>query len=54
MEKAKSAYRASRAMNFYVDPARGHDDFLMSLALAVEAAKFYAPRKAKGNIQVEY
>ena len=38
MEKAKSQYRPSQTMNFYVDPAQGHDDFLMSLALLVEAA----------------
>jgi hypothetical protein len=36
-------------MNFYVDPGRGHDDFLMSLALVVEAAGQYAPRGAKGS-----
>ena len=35
--------------NFYVDPARGHDDFLMSLALLVEAAKQYTPKTAKGG-----
>ena len=49
MEKAKSQYRPSRTMNFYVDPAEGHDDFLMSLALVVEAARQYAPRGAKGS-----
>jgi len=48
MENARSHYRPSRTMNFYVDPARGHDDFLMSLALLVEAAGRYAPRGAKG------
>ena len=41
MEKAKSQYRPSQTMNFYVDPAQGHDDFLMSLALLVEAANQY-------------
>ena len=51
MEKAKSAYRASRTMNFYVEPAQGHDDFLMSLALAVEAGRFYAPRTARGEMR---
>jgi len=35
-------------MNFYVDPAQGHDDFLMSLALLVEAAR-YLPRHARGR-----
>ena len=49
MERARSQYRASQTMNFYVDPAQGHDDFLMSLALVVEAAKGYEPRAAKGE-----
>ena len=48
MTMAKSHYRPSRTMNFYVDPVRGHDDFLMSLALLVEAASRYSPRGAKG------
>jgi len=49
MEKAKSQYRPNQTMNFYVDPAHGHDDFLMSLALLVEAANPYSPRGARGN-----
>ena len=49
METAKSQYRPSQTMNFYVDPAQGHDDFLMSLALLVEAVGQYAPRGAKGS-----
>jgi hypothetical protein len=49
MELARSHYRPSQTMNFYVDPARGHDDFLMSLALAVEAARRYEPKKAVGE-----
>jgi len=48
-EKAKSCYRPNQTINFFVDPSQGHDDFLMSLALLVEAGKDYAPRKAKGN-----
>ena len=44
MEKARSQYRASQTMNFYVDPSQGHDDFLMSLALAVEAGRGYEVR----------
>jgi hypothetical protein len=39
-------------MNFYVDPAQGHDDFLMSLALLVEAAGKYSPRSAKGSLRL--
>jgi hypothetical protein len=49
MERAKSHYRPSRTMNFYVDHSHGHDDFLMSLALLVEAANRYSPRSAKGR-----
>ncbi len=49
MEKARSQYRPSQTMNFYVDPAQGHDDFLISLALVVEAANRYQPRGARGK-----
>jgi len=49
MEKARSQYRPSQTINFYVDPSHGHDDFLMSLALAVEAGREYVPRGAKGS-----
>ena len=51
MERAKSQYRPSQTMSFYVDPAQGHDDFLMSLALLVEAASQYTPRAARGNLK---
>jgi hypothetical protein len=46
---AKSVYRASRTMNFFVEPGRGHDDFLMSLALVLEAANVYQPKTARGS-----
>jgi hypothetical protein len=49
MERAKSQYRSNQTMNFYVDPSQGHDDFLMSLALLVEARKQYVPRGARGT-----
>jgi len=49
IEKARSQYRPNQTMNFYVDPSRGHDDFLMSLALTIEAANRYEPREAKGK-----
>ena len=47
MERAKSVFRPSQTMNFYVAPAEGHDDFLMSLALLIEASE-YKPRSARG------
>jgi hypothetical protein len=48
LAKARSTFRPNQTMNFYVDPAVGHDDFLTSLALLVEAAK-YKPRAARGR-----
>ena len=49
LEKARANYRPNQTMSFYVDPADGHDDLLMSLALAVEAARDYAPKIARGG-----
>ena len=49
LARAQSQYRPNQTMNFYVDPSRGHDDFLMSLALLVEAANQYSPRSARGS-----
>jgi hypothetical protein len=53
MERAKSQYRPSQTMNFYVNPSEGHDDFLMSLALLVEAANQYEPKTAVGSVREE-
>jgi len=47
--RARSQFRANQTMNFYVDPQEGHDDYLMSLALLVEAADQYTPRSARGS-----
>jgi len=49
MVKAKSVYRPNQTLNFFVDPGDGHDDYLVSLALAVQAATKYVPRKARGQ-----
>ncbi|MEE9199347.1 MAG: hypothetical protein V3U26_06075 [Dehalococcoidia bacterium] len=53
IEKARSFYRPNQTMNFYVDPGEGHDDYLMSLALLVQASE-YAPRKASGRLRRGY
>jgi hypothetical protein len=45
---ARARYRQNEVMDFYVDPSQGHDDFLSSLALLVEAGR-YLPRVAKGR-----
>jgi len=49
LERARAQYRPNQTMNFYVDPQEGHDDFLVSLALVVQAAKGLGPREAKGR-----
>jgi len=48
LERARVRYRPNQTMNFHVDPQEGHDDFLISLALVVQAAKGFSPREAKG------
>lgn len=49
VELARYAVGANQAMDFYVPPEAGHDDFLMSLALVVEAAGMAGIRRAKGR-----
>jgi len=49
--RARQIYRPNRTLDFFVDPADGHDDYLMSLALVVQAAKSPAPRKAQGMMR---
>ena len=51
LEKARAQYRPNQTINFYVDPQEGHDDFLVSLALVVRAAKGLGPREAKGRLR---
>ena len=48
MARAEAYFRPNRTMNFHVDPKRGHDDYLASLALLVQASR-YAPRVARGH-----
>ncbi len=48
IEAASSYFRPNQTLAFQVDPARGHDDFLMSLALLVEAGRVSSPRIARG------
>jgi len=49
LEAARAVYRANRTLAFDVDPAEGHDDYLVSLALAVEAASGLTPLTATGR-----
>jgi len=49
LERARAVYRPNRLLAFDVAPGEGHDDHLLSLALAVEAAVGLAPRTATGR-----
>ena len=48
-------YRLSRQMNFFVAPYDGHDHYVVSAALAVQAANDIEtrPRVARGRLAVE-
>lgn len=48
VEQAGARFRPNQSVEFGVDAARGHDDYLMSLALLVKAAE-YLPRVARGR-----
>ena len=50
MERARMSFRPNQTVNFFVDPAQGHDDFLVSLALLVQAAE-WRPRSARGRVR---
>ena len=47
IKDAKAITAPNQTMNFYSDPAQGHNDFLTSLAPLVEAANQYEPRWAR-------
>lgn len=49
--RARATYRSNRTLAFAVDPADGHDDYLISLALVVEAAAGLVPRAARGRLE---
>ncbi len=52
IDVTRVAYRPGQQMSFFVAPADGHDDYLASLALVVEASReaLPQPRVARGRI----
>lgn len=50
IERARAEYRPNRTLNFFVAPSEGHDDYLVSLALTVEAGQHWQPRVARGRV----
>ena len=53
ISKARRTVRSNQTINFFVDPSEGHDDFLSSLALLVQASN-YTPRRATGRLRKDY
>ena len=53
ISKARRTVRPNQTINFFVDLAQGHDDFLSSLALLVKASE-YIPRRASGRLRQGY
>jgi hypothetical protein len=49
LELCRAAYRPNQTLSFFVDARDGHDDYVISLALALEAAGDSAPRTARGR-----
>ncbi len=49
LRRARAFYRPNRTLAFDVNPAEGHDDYLVSLALAVDAAAGLRPLVAIGR-----
>ena len=49
-ELAQARYRPNQTVDFFVEPSRGHDDFLMSAALLVKAGE-RPPRIARGRAE---
>lgn len=47
---ARSTLHANQRLSFYVDPREGHDDLLIAVALAVEAAQHARPLVATGRV----
>jgi hypothetical protein len=49
LERCRAVYRPNQALSFFVDERDGHDDYVISLALALSAAGSGGPRRARGR-----
>ena len=49
LELCRAVYRPNQTLSFFVDERDGHDDYVISLALALEAAGSAVPRRAQGR-----
>jgi hypothetical protein len=49
LERCRAVYRPNQTLSFFVDERDGHDDYVVSLALALAAAGTGGPRRARGR-----
>ena len=49
LERCRAVYRPNQMLSFFVDARDGHDDYVISLALALAAAASGGPRRARGR-----
>jgi hypothetical protein len=54
LRACRAVYRPNRTLNFFVDERDGHDDCVVSLALAVAAGEGAGPRPARGRPAEDY
>jgi hypothetical protein len=51
LERCRAAYRPNQTLSFFVDQRDGHDDYVISLALALAAGAASGPRQARGRLR---
>jgi hypothetical protein len=50
LERCRAVYRPNQTLSFFVDERDGHDDYVISLALALAAAGSGGPRPPRGRV----
>jgi hypothetical protein len=53
LERCRAVYKPNRTLAYFVNEREGHDDYVISLALAVAAVPAAQPRRARGRSRDE-
>jgi hypothetical protein len=51
LQCCRAVYRPNRSLNYFVEARDGHDDYVISLVLAIAAATESGPRRARGRLE---